>query len=151
MTLNTSMPWMHLLMLQSPVSARPEVALLVPLRKNKHRTPLRHPMPLLPWMLWPQKSSRRSHQGKRARNEFSGPFFMRGIYMVSNFLRCAGRKVCNLYVFGPPRVPVRTRSVVCFRHVFECGLWRSINAVLQFTLLIRCNAFLSEALVSVSV
>ena len=76
---------------------------------------------------------------------------MRGFYMVSIFLRSTERKFCNLYLFGPATVPVRTRSAVCFRHVFECGLWRSIIAVLQFTLLIRCNAFLSEALVSVSV
>ena len=76
---------------------------------------------------------------------------MRGIYMVSIFSRSAGRKVCNLYVSAPAIVLVRTRSAVCFCHVFECGVWRSIIAALQFTLLIRCSAFLSEALVSLSV
>ena len=151
MKLSRSMPWMHLLMLQWPGSARPELALLVPQRKNKHQTPVRHPMPLLPWMLWPQKQSRRSHQRRRARNEISKPFLMHGICMVSIFLRSAKHKFCNFYFFGPATMPVRTISAVCFRHVFECGLWRSINAVLQFTLLIRCNAFLSEALVPVFV
>ena len=90
-----------------------------PPKKKKHRTPLKHPMPLLPWMLWPQKPSRRSHQRRRARNEFSEPFLMRGFYMVSIFLRSAGRKFCNLYFFGPATVPVRTRSAVCFHHILN--------------------------------
>ena len=67
------------------------------------------------------------------------------------FCALQGAKFAICTFFPPATVPVRTRSAVCFRHVFECGLWRSIIAVLQFTLLIRYNAFLSEALVSVSV
>ena len=68
MTLSTSMPLMHVLMLQWQVNARPQEALLVPQRENRHQTHLRNLMTLVPWMLWPQKPSRRSHQRRRTRN-----------------------------------------------------------------------------------
>ena len=79
-----------------------------PKKKQAPNTP-QTPMPLLPWMLWPQKPSRRSHRRRRAGNKIFEPLFMCGIYMVSIFLRSAGRKVCNWYVFGIATLPVGTR------------------------------------------
>ena len=100
MKLSKLMPWMHLLMLQWPVSARPQVALLVPQRKNKHPTPLGHPMPLLPWMLWPQKPRRRSHQRRTAKNELAEPFLMHGFCMVSIFFALCRAQILQLVRFS---------------------------------------------------
>ena len=60
-------------------------------------------------------------------------------------------QIFQLVRFGACYRAFSHEKSVCFRHVIECGLWTSIIAALQFTLVIRRNAFLSQALVFVSV